>query len=144
MSLIHNQGCYHHFPLNFSHIPLTILMSWGLHGDELPNTCVRVKFQCSSLERFLNFTRIVVVLLKNSNLLWQSSSRLEFFINGLQLMFKEFLGKYAMTCEFTTRRLPRSSSRPDVLPQTIRADSPSLTQMCSFETKEDKKNTYFF
>ena len=42
-------------------------------------------------------------------------------------MFKEFLGKYAMTCEFTTRRLPRSSSPPDVLPQTITADSPSLT-----------------
>ena len=59
-------------------------------------------------------------------------------------MFTECLGKYAMTCEFTTRRLPRSSSRPDVLPQTIRADSPSLTQMCSFETKEDKKNIYFF
>ena len=59
-------------------------------------------------------------------------------------MFKEFLGKYAMTCEFTTRRLPRSSSPPDVLPQTIRADSPSLTQMCSFETKEDEKIHMFF
>ena len=88
----------------FSHLPLIILMSRRLQGDGPVNTYFRVKFQFSCLEGSLIFSMIDDVLLENSNLLLQNSFRLGSFINSLQVMFKDPLGKYAMISEFRTRR----------------------------------------